>query len=422
MPRIVNHTSTVQARQRGAKREVRQFLFPASLLISAIAASLLILQFAPAPFFWMLLTWAVALWAAIFVVHGSWPRAILLNLGIVACMVAGVEAFMFTHEYTPRIFSPGFMVPDDVLGWAPAKGMQAKAMEVASTGLFHRPVGKTSDTTYTIDSNGLRVAPPYNKPDLAGTALFFGCSYTFGIGLKDDETLPYQVGVQSEGRYRTFNFAFVAYGPSQMLATVEAGRVAQAVDTTPRYAYYIAIPHHVWRAAGRVGWIHHQPRYVLDADGTLHRAGYFEGRLPLGRQLGVGWPIEGLLNWTDGQLNKAAIWRRFLLSDSRITDDDIRLYLAMIRHTQELLTTQYPGIQFRIILWPGQGGSAAQRSTYEKIRDGFLRMNIPVDLVEEILPGYDTGAEKFQLSSVDSHPNALANRLVAQYVVSKLAQ
>ena len=47
--------------------EVRQFLFPASLLFSAIAASLLILQFAPAPFFWMLLTWAAALWAAMFV-------------------------------------------------------------------------------------------------------------------------------------------------------------------------------------------------------------------------------------------------------------------------------------------------------------------------------------------------------------------
>ena len=105
MPRIVNHTSTVQARQRGAKREVRQFLFPASLLISAIAASLLILQFAPAPFFWMLLTSAVALWAAIFVVHGSWPRAILLNLGIVACMVAGVEALVSPMNTHPDFFA-----------------------------------------------------------------------------------------------------------------------------------------------------------------------------------------------------------------------------------------------------------------------------------------------------------------------------
>ena len=418
-----NDPSAIPADLRYAKRAVRRpVLFPALLSISAIAASLLILYFAPAPFFWLLLTWATALWLAIFSVRGSWPRAILFNLGMVACVLAVVEAYMLTHEYTPRIFSPGFMVPDDALGWAPSKGMEATALEVGHAGLFRHPVGKKSDTRYTIDSNGLRAAPPYNKDDLAGTALFFGCSYTFGIGLKDDETLPYQVGVQSDGRYRTFNFAFVAYGPSQMLAAIETGRVGHAVDTTPRYAYYIAIPHHVWRAAGRVGWIHHQPRYVLDADGTLHRAGYFEGRKPLGSQLGIGWPIEGLLNWTDGQLNKSAIWRRLLMSDSRITDDDIRLYLAMVRRTQELLTTQYPDIQFRIILWPGQGGSAAQQSTYDKIRDGFLRMGIPVDLVADILPGYNTDREKFQLSSVDTHPNALANRLVAQYIVSKLAQ
>jgi hypothetical protein len=142
----------------------------------------------------------------------------------------------------------------------------------------------------------------------------------------------------------------------------------------------------------------------------------------LARELSFGWLIEGQLNWIEGQLNKAAIWRRLLMNDSRITDDDICLYLAMIGRTQELITTQYPGIQFRIILWPGQGGSVAQRSTYEKIRDGFLRMGIPVDFVEDILPGYNTDREKFQLSSMDTHPNALANRLLAQYVVSKLAQ
>jgi hypothetical protein len=48
-------------------------------------------------------------------------------------------------------------------------------------------------------------------------------------------------------------------------------------------------------------------------------------------------------------------------------------------------------------------------------------MGIPVDLVEDILPGYNTDREKFQISSTDTHPNALANRLLAQYVVSKLA-
>jgi hypothetical protein len=381
-------------------------------LFSAVGASLLILKFSPAPFFWLLLTWAAVFFATMFRIHGDWPRAILLNLGILATLLAGIEAYFYTNEYTPTIFSNGFIVPDDVLGWVPAKGIQAHAFKAGPAGLFHGPKGVLFDTNYTIDSNDLRVAPPWRKDDLAGTALFFGCSFTFGEGLKDNETLPYQVGEQSGGRYRTFNFAFDAYGPSQMLAEIEHGIVQRTVDTTPRYAYYIAIPNHVWRVAGRTAWGQHAPRYVLDADGTVHQAGHFENRQSLALRLGLGQRIEG-------QLNKSAMWRMLSMGDSRITDDDIRLYFAVVRRSKELLEAQYPGIQFRVILWPNQHVSQ-QRATYEKLRDGFRKMSIPVDLVEDILPGYSVDRSPFILSSADHHPNALADRLLAQQVLHEI--
>jgi hypothetical protein len=117
------------------------------------------------------------------------------------------------------------------------------------------------------------------------------------------------------------------------------------------------------------------------------------------------------------QLKKSAIWRRLDSSDYRITDDDIRLYFAVVRRSQELLSAQYPGIQFRVILWPVRNDP-----TYEKMRDGFLQMGIPLDLVEDILPGFKTDRSPFILSSADHHPNALADRLIAQYVLNKIAQ
>lgn len=412
MPLTENRTSTVPPGPRGAKRGARQSLFLASILFSAVAASLLILKTAPAPFFWVWLTWAAVLFAAIFRVQRAWPRAILFNLGIVAILLAAAEAYLITHEYTPPISSAGLWVPDDVLGWAPTKGMQAHAFKAGPAGLFHGPSGVLFDVNYTIDSNGLRVAPPWRKDDLAGTALFFGCSFTFGEGLKDNETLPYQVGAQSGGRYRTFNFAFEAYGPAQMLAEIEHGMVRRVVDTTPQYAFYIAIPNHVWRVAGRVAWGGHAPRYVLDADGTVHQAGDLGNRKPLALRLGLGRRVEG-------QLNKSAMWRMLSMGDSRITDDDIRLYFAVVRRSQELLTAQYPGLQFHVILWPNQN-VAQQRTTYEKLRDGFRRMGIPLDLVEDILPGYSTDRAPYILGSLDHHPNALADRLLAQYVLSKI--
>jgi hypothetical protein len=350
-----------------------------------------------------------------FVVHRSWPRAVLFNFGILACLLAAAEAFYFsTDKYATRAVPDGFYVHDDVLGWAPAKRMQARVIKANLGGLLHHPVGSMYDVKYTIDSDGLRLPPPYRTDDLAGTALFFGCSYVFGTGLKDDETLPYQVGAQSGGRYRTFNFSFEGYSPIQMLAAIENGMVRRVVDTAPQYAYYTAIAHHVWRAAGRVARTKNEPRYVLDADESVHQAGFYEDSKPLAERLGLGRRVAV-------QLNKSATWRMLDLHDSRITDDDIRLYLAMVRRSKELLTIQYPGIQFRVILWRNQDVPEGN-TIYEKMRDGFRRMGIPVDLVEDILPSYNADPEKFQISFADTHPNALANRLLAQYVLNQIVR
>lgn len=407
--------STSQIDTRDPRPVVQHPLLLATISLCAIVASLLILKFAPAPFFWVWLTWAAALFAAIPGVRGAWPRAILLNLGIVACLLATAEGYLSTNEYKPPVYPDGaFIVHDDVLGWAPAKGIQAHAIKANPAGLLHGPQGLLFDRIYTIDSDGQRIAPPYVKDHLASTDLFFGCSFTFGEGLKDNETLPYQVGIQSGGRYRTFNFAFEAYGPEQMLAAIEHGMVHRLVDTTPQYAFYIATPDHVWRVAGRVPWGGNAPRYVLHADGTVDQEGNFQDRKTLDERLGLGNNSR-----IRGQLDKSAMWRILPAGESRITDDDIRLYFAVVRRSQQLLAAQYPGIQFHIILWPNQN-VPQQRYAYEKLRDGFRQMGIPLHLVEDILPGYDTDRSKYILGPADHHPNALADRLLAQYILSQI--
>lgn len=426
----------VPNRPGDARRRRRQLLSLASLFLSAIAASLILLDAAPAPFFWLWLTWAAALFIAISLVHRPWPQAILLNLGIVACLLAAAEGHLIRHEYTPVVFPDGgFFVYNDVLGWAPAKGVMARAIKYGPAGLLHRPEGPVFEGTYTIGADGLRVAPPYRKKDVAGTVLFFGCSFTFGEGLRDMDTLPYQVGVQSGGRYRTFNFGVQGYSPNQMLAAIENGIVRRVVDTMPQYTFYIAIPDHVWRVAGRVPWGWHAPRYVLDADGTVSRAGDFENLQPLAERLGLVTTCpcgqcpdceshELLaqrlgLAWEVRQINKSAIWRRLWNGYSRINAADIRLCLAVVRRAQELLSAQYPGIQFNVLLWPG-GHSRQQQYAYEELREGLRRMGIPLYLVEDILPGCRVDPSAYLLSPVDPHPNALADRLLAKYVVEKV--
>lgn len=406
----VADTSLSQPAQRGAKGKVRLGA-AASIAVAAILVSLLILKFAPEPFFWVWLTWAGIFFLAANSSHGEWRRASFSNLAIFACLLAAAEAYCLAHEFPANTMTNGFSVSDGVLGWAPQKGMRAHAAERVG-GLFRGPGRSIYDVEYTIDSDGLRIAPPRSGA-LSGSILFFGDSFTFGYGVDDTETLPYQIGVQSGGSYRTFNFAFLGYSPAQMLAAIEHGIVRGVVNTNPDYAFYIAIPDHVSRVAGLKTWIKHQPRYVLDADGTVHSAGFFEDPMPLALRLGLGRRVAA-------QVEKSAIWRTLSLREPTPTDYDKRLYFALIRRSRDLLAAQYPGIKFRIILWPGD--DAAQRSAAVNLPDGFRQMGIAVDLVEEILPGYTSQQPKYVLSSLDPHPNPLANRLLAQYVLDKILQ
>src|SRR5262249_18549157 len=158
---------------------------------------------------------------------------------------------------TPSVvFSPEYRVRDDVLGFAPAKGIRTRA-----TRSFRGR--QTYDVTYTIDSRGLRAAPAEGRSPPPDTVLFFGCSFTFAEGLHDDETMASQVAIRSGGRVRTFNFGFPGYGPHQMLAAIEHGVVRRVVESPPRYAIYLAHADHVRRVAGLVSWGAHSPRYRL---------------------------------------------------------------------------------------------------------------------------------------------------------------
>jgi hypothetical protein len=197
-----------------------------------------------------------------------------------------------------------------------------------------------------------------------------------------------------------------------VLAAIEHGMVRRIVDTTPRYAFFTTMPGHVWGVAGRVAWNGNAPRYVLDADGSVHQEGYLPDRKSLDQLLGFGYDSR-----IKGQLDKSAMWRMFPIQP-RITDDDIRLYFAVVRRSQQLLEDQYPGIEFHIILWPNLGED--ERYAYEKLRDGFRQMGFRLHLLEEILPDYDTNRPRYILGPLDRHPNALANRLLAHYILSEI--
>ena len=391
------------------KRWIRPTLGIVLILAAALAISAFALKALPAPFVWIDLTWACALVAGLFCMHGprrrwslsclrgEWFRPILFHIAVALVALASAEAYFSLHYNGPALYSSAFYVLDDAMGAVPTSDAKVHATH------------KTFNVTYTIDSNGLRVTPPAQKEPHPGCILFFGDSFTFGDGLQDNETLPYQVGLQSGGRYHAFNFGFEGYGPHQMLSAIETGRVRRVVDDcTPEYAFYGAITDHVRRAVGKVPYGKHGPRYVLDPDGTVRRDGNFEG---LERTYS---PAETELRW---QFGKSAIYRLLADRPPRPTEDDVRTTLAIVRRSRDLLVEQYPEIKFEVIFWPdwNRDGDLSR-----ELQDGFRELSIPVHRAEDVLPDFTPTSSEYSISYDNNHPNALANRILANYVLTRI--
>ena len=225
--------------------------------------------------------------------------------------------------------------------------------------------------------------------------------------MNDDQTLPYQAGVQSGGLYQTYNFGFHGYAPNQMLAEIESGRMRQVVDVRPKFAIYQALPDHVARVAGKIPYGRHNPRYEL-SNGTLRLNGHFDD--------GEKTPSYLALRLR-GQLRKSAIYRWFATLEPRTNENDVQLLVAIVGRSRDLLAAQYPGIEFHVILWRNFD---KDQNVYGELQRDFARMNIPVHLVDDIIPDYNANFEKYSLSPLDRHPNALADRMLANYVVTRI--
>lgn len=162
-----------------------------------------------------------------------------------------------------------------ILGYRPRKNTVVDSRKYFKDELVY-------DVTYSIDANGLRIAPPVTPGSGERCILFFGGSFTFGEGVEDDTTTAYRVGQRLEGRYRIFNFGFHGYGPHQMLSALESGLAKSISSCNARYVIYLVLVEHVQRPAGLALWDLEGPRYLLAANGVERDGSLFENSgLPL---------------------------------------------------------------------------------------------------------------------------------------------
>jgi hypothetical protein len=383
--------------------------------ICAAAISVVSLRYLATPYLWVFLTAAVALFVTAAIDKNR--RALWYNVAFLAIGLAIFEQYLWTSSIrgiAARQTDEGNVAkrihaPHAQLGWAPQAGTTANQKVSYEGELLY-------DATYNIGPNGLRISSrSASDPDpSAKCVLFFGGSFMFGQGLEDHQTLPFLVHEQSSGQYYTYNFGVKGYGAHQMLAALQYGLVLDAVQcgrTQVTHVFYQGITDHIRRAAGRLWWNIRGPKYVLDQDGGVSLNGRFEDNDDYAED-------RTLLDLLGTQIFKSMIYQQIVQGTylHKHSQEELDLYLGIVDEAGNAVRAEFPAAAFHVLWW--DDGSLDNQA----VSQGLEERDITVHLMSDILPSYrpDEFNEMYRLHETDPHPNALANELLAQYLLDEV--
>lgn len=377
-----------------------RFSILAALAAFFAAATLCLMGEFPLQVFFLLLCLALFFMALCAAVTATWLKYLCITVFTLLIPLTLAEGYFYhlvkkevgINVQRGGIFAKGLARPDADIGYAPVPNSKVQSHVV-------RDGKEVYNVTYTLNDKGWRVTP--EAPDADTAVLLFGCSFTFGEGLNDKETLAWKLGEELGPRYKVYNFGFSGYGPHHMQAIIERG-LPELAKYKNIQAYHIAIRGHQRRVAGISPWDRNGPRYVLtqNAQGkpTAVRQGTFADNPPFfwEGELGPYFERSFIFKGLKQQLSEQLVPLNTL-------DARLKLTRAIIESSAESLRAQWPQSHFRVLAWPPDAMELLQ---------GHLP-TVPVLDVQQWLPGNAQTPEKYKIPG-DSHPNAHANALAAQ--------
>jgi hypothetical protein len=345
---------------------------------------------------------AVSLGASAVLVHRTTWKVIYCNLAAIALAFSVTFGYIAYRQPRDKVFE--LVEPkrwnrlDPIVGYMPLPNGTFRFTKFAGS-------QKLYDVKASTDAFGWRITPP--APSATRSLLFFGCSFTFGVGLNDEESIPYRVAVKTGGRYAVYNFGQGGWGPNQMLALLEHNLTDPVVKQPPELAVFLTIPDHMGRIKGVTPFSDGFPRYVLNSSGQAVAAGTFSGTLgPVDRalrDLNIGGWVRNL---------GLPSWRPF-------KGDSDQLYFAIMRSARDQIQHRYPGCRFEVVLW-GASDRWVSEDWSRRMEAGLRAEGIPVHRAEEFLPGVGSNPDRYRISPLEHHPNALAADSMADYVVHRM--
>jgi hypothetical protein len=259
------------------------------------------------------------------------------------------------------------------------------------------------DVFYTTDQFGRRLTPAASPEARSRHLIFFGCSFTYGEGVQDTETIPAQAALGLTG-YQPHNYGFHGHGTSHMLRKMQSQTLQHEVVEKEGILVYLFLDFHISRVIGSMRWVAGSgklhPYYDLNArDQVAYEGSFVQGRPFLQRAY--------------ERFSKSALLGVFGIDfPPVIAERHIHLTARIIGEARDLYKEQFPLGEFYVVVFPS---SLYGDNLIRELKDKDIK-------ILDYSKLFDRHDPKYFLAAEDRHPNALAYEIVARRLAHDLRE
>lgn len=270
-----------------------------------------------------------------------------------------------------------------------------------------------SDRTYNLDQFSLRKINTENPEKSKGHIIFAGCSYVFGQGLQDNESLP-QIFENHNIDFDSYNLGFMGGNIGHVLFHFDKVKINSYVDEKKGVLLFNMIQGHLNRWHLRSDYLHWAspgfPVYVKRNSEIV-----FNGLLKNQPEYKFYQFIKNL-GLEDTHLKLIELFR----NKDEFTDEEINEYVLALKWLKKIYLNSFPEGRFVLLFHP-------QGNFSDKVK---LRMKSDLDLmaIEYLDPFVEY--EAFRKNPLfthedlhaphDGHPSGKVNTFIADYLASRL--
>lgn len=322
------------------------------------------------------------------VFEGQARNAALMLTSLLVGIVVLEAGALFLEKPAPAWIDGGLRKPRKFVGFGPNKAGRYVTKLIAPDGQM------IYDVVNTIGDDLLRVTDAA-KGD--GAIAFFGDSFTFGTGVKDEDTITQAFADLTGRTIPVPNVAFSAWSPAQNLATLQHG-IADADLHHARHFVLMTAAWHMERTACNVDYVRGAPRFRLHQGKLVQDGACFEPG-------GLHWFLRGF-----------AFYRALEPRLYRLTRNDAETYYAIVDDFVRIAKQTY-GVDTTILISSYQDGYLEQIGSNEAQYLARLARS-GADVMNNPLPYREKGNPYLRLG--DGHPNGLANHTLAKLLLEHL--